>query len=191
MTRARSPIRLTLLALATVATLAPLAAHAVITRTRAADDLAGPAIASGYGVSGDARLAGDSGPVLNAYFGRFTLDDAVLRDDGQPLAAAVRALVVQISWDHVAEYSRHASADLTIASRAPSAGGLTVVSRRVIGNPSSGFRGRGYLDVTHDPVESGGGGVLVSEPPVVSLIAIGLGVLLMGSRRRAAESDRR
>jgi len=184
MTPARFAIRLTFLFVATSATIVPLAAQAVTTRARA-PDAADPTSLS---LAGDPRLAGDSGSVLNAYFAPFTLDDAVLHDDGQPLAAAVRALAFQISGEYVAAYPRRGVDDLTLAGRARGAD-LKVASGRLIDNPSTGLHGHGYLGIIRN--EPGfrdlRRGVLVAEPPTASIIAIGLGMLLMGLRRRAAE----
>jgi hypothetical protein len=181
MTRIRFAIRLTALVLTASA---PLTAHAVMTRALAANpaDLASTSLASGR------LIAHDSGPAPDVYFGRFTMDDAVLRDDGQPLAAAVRGLALQISGEYVAAYPRRAFADFTVTGHGSSAGGP--------GNPSSGF-GHGYLGLIHD---RGGPGlaesrglqreVPVTEPPTISLIALGLGMMLLARRRRAADSAR-
>jgi hypothetical protein len=189
MSRARSSIHRSLLAVALCASLALLAGTAAaVSQTDVALQ----------GRGGERYLAGgptgiDAGPHAETYFGHFTIDDAVLGDDGQRLAASVRALAIQISGEQIAALPTRVD---VARPGGPSAGarGLAFVDGRLVRGPQDSL-GNAYLDVLpgDDNGSSfgnrqGGGGldVIVAEPSTWSLVAIGLVTLLAALRRRLA-----
>ena len=188
MSQARSSIRRSLLAVALCAPLAVLAGAAdAVSQTDVAMLAKG---GEGYLSGGPAEM--DAGPHTETYFGHFTIDDAVLGDDGQRLAASVRALAIQISGEEIAALPTRVD---VARPGSPSAGarGLAFVDGRLVRGPQDSL-GSAYLDVLPGDDngstfgDRGGRGELtiVAEPSTWSLVAIGLVTLLAGRRRRAA-----
>ena len=185
MSQTRSSIRRSLLGVALCAPLALLAG--------AADAVSQTDVAT-QGYRGEGYFSGgpaiDAGTHTETYFGHFTIDDAVLGDDGQRLAASVRALAIQISGEQIVALSTRVD-----VARPGSAGahGLAFVDGRLVRGPQDSL-GSAYLDVLpgNDNGSAfgnrGGRGdlTIVAEPSTWSLVAIGLVTLLAGRRRRVA-----